>query len=98
MCFQAKAGHKGVWGADPPRAGAVQQHTVMGISYHQGGSSRRAKGAQPFAIIELEVSVFFFLGGEGLGAPIPPVLLVIEDACARAGRIMRELWGFHDSL
>ena len=29
---------------------------MKSISYHQGGSSRRAKGAQPFAIIDLEVS------------------------------------------
>lgn len=53
---QKKAGYKSVWGSDPPRAGAIEQHTVKSISYHQGGSSRRAKGAQPFAIIELEVT------------------------------------------
>lgn len=52
---QSKAGYRGVWGSDPPRPGTVQQHTVKSISYHQGGSSRRAKGAQPFATIELEV-------------------------------------------
>lgn len=44
-----------MWGSDPPKAGAVEQHVVKSISYHQGGSSRRAKGAQPFATIELEV-------------------------------------------
>ncbi|CAM9509880.1 unnamed protein product [Ectocarpus sp. 13 AM-2016] len=54
MEAEAKAGYSGVWGSDPPRPGTVQQHTVKSISYHQGGSSRRAKGAQPFATIELE--------------------------------------------
>lgn len=56
VLYQKKAGYKSVWGSDPPRPGTVEQHTVKSISYHQGGSSRRAKGAQPFAIIELEVS------------------------------------------
>ncbi|CAM9500221.1 unnamed protein product [Scytosiphon promiscuus] len=56
VAAEAKAGYKGVWGSDPPKKGVVEQHMVKSISYHQGGSSRRAKGAQPFATIELEPS------------------------------------------
>lgn len=62
VLHQRKAGFKGVWGSDPPRPGTVQQHTVKSISYHQGGSTRRSRGAQPFATMELEVRApFLFL-------------------------------------
>lgn len=53
--LKAKEGHKIAWGADLPQPGVVLPYSVRSMSYHQGGSSRRAKGSQPFATIELEV-------------------------------------------
>ncbi|CAM9251318.1 unnamed protein product [Discosporangium mesarthrocarpum] len=52
---EAKEGHKAAWGCDHPLKGAVLPCVVKHATYHAGGSRRRSKGSQPFALLELEM-------------------------------------------